>query len=834
MQTNKFFSPIYAALLLVTVAISTGVQAQNAVAVSSNPGPGLRIALRWESVPGAVSYQLHRSTTPGTYPAAALVTTQKAANCVSVRTLLITTPDSADWKLVERALADSTALFSPCSITTLAPGSEKHNRLLMLARHNLAVAKTMGLAFEDNTVIQSTTYYYRIQAVNASGRVIATVATDLDVVAGVFVPLPAPAGLVVEAGDAMVLTRWDAVTGAAGYLVQRSPIPAGFFVRVNENTLTARVNRKLNGDTLAPNTEGFLDIQHWDTLTGEPTSHLVNGINVYGPSNGKNYYYRVRALDMFNRAGTVSVVVGPVMPRDSTPPAVPRDILLTADDATGHVTISWERVRFDEQGHRDSVTAYRVYRYASSGNPNTTPSVFVCTVSAPVNNQRTRDTTDQDSVLRSEFGDQTWWYRIKSVDLAGNESTFSTAFSVTVKDVTAPGLVQGLVATGMDQSIDLTWSLNSEADMAGYAVYRSLCHRGSWVECKKGRDCPEKHDLYKYLQSKAEDLTPQERERLYEIAKTMECPCSGDFVYLGEITQDSAKAALDAGHIIFSDRTVPEGSPLCYAYWVKAVDGSGNRSGEFPAPSAAEQAGIVCERLRDRTPPEPALLSGLFARDGAIRVEWMGPPTQDIRAYHVYRAEAPNAIVEPVPADYKWVGGMTVEYPPASPVVLTMPYKPPVLPECGVIPVQVNEWMSQGAFTDTGVDPKKTYWYRIVGIDYDGNEGLLDRAAPISTFTFNRKQEPAPEFIALVPTGDPCGLELQWSPVFDPSRQEGFLVYRSTSSSGPFTPITLAPVQGNSFQDAQVVKGRTYWYRLAILMKNGRMSLLSAATPGTP
>lgn len=42
------------------------------------------------------------------------------------------------------------------------------------------------------------------------------------------------------------------------------------------------------------------------------------------------------------------------------------------------------------------------------------------------------------------------------------------------------------------------------------AVYRSLCHRGSWVECTtKDRDCPERYKLYKYLQSKTEDLTPQ-------------------------------------------------------------------------------------------------------------------------------------------------------------------------------------------------------------------------------------------------------------------------------------------------------------------------------------
>lgn len=834
MNTYKLLFNIIKIVIPVLFLTTSASQAQNAIAVSSNPGPGLRIVLRWEPQAGAAAYRLYRSTAAGNYPGTPLATVQQAANCVAIRSLLITTPDSADWKLVQRALADSTVLFNPCNITALAPGAEKYKRLLLLARHNLAVAKTVGVAFEDPSVVQNTQYFYRIVAINAAGAEIATVATDLSVVAGVFVPLPAPEGLVLEAGDAAVLARWNSVAGAAGYVVQRSPMPVGFFLRVNENTLTARVTHHLNGDTLAPNSEGFADVQRWDSLTGEPATHLVNGINISGPFNGRNYYYRVRAVDLFNRPGALSAVAGPVMPIDSTPPAVPRDILLTPDDVSGHVNIRWERVRYDEQGRRDSVSAYRVYRFASSDDPNTTPSVFLGTVSAPVNDLRTKDTTDQDPALRSAFGDKTWWYRIRSVDLAGNVSQYSTAFSAVVKDVTAPGLVQDLAATGQEQSIDLKWKLNTEPDMAAYAIYRSLCHKGSWVDCNKAKDCPERKALFEYIQGKADELTPEERENLYQIAKTMECPCSGAFVYLGEVTQDSAKAALDAGRHIFSDRTIPEGSPLCYAYWVKAVDGSGNRSGEFPIPSPAEQAGIVCERLRDRTPPEPALIAGLFARDGAVRVEWVGPPTQDIRAYHVYRAEAPNAVAEPVLADYKWVGGMTVEFPPASPVVLTEPYKPPVLPACGLIPVQTNEWMSQGNFTDPGVEPKKTYWYRVVGIDYDGNEGPLDKSAPISTFTFDRKQAAAPVFDALAPQADPCALVLQWSPAFDPGQQEGFLVYRSTSATGPFTPICLAPVQGNTFQDVQVVKGQTYWYRLAILMKNGRMSMLTPATAGTP
>ncbi len=850
MKANKFSSLLYPALFFFLLPDKT-LQAQNAVAVSSDPGPGLHILLRWQLAPGATAYQIYRSTTSGNYPATALASVQQAANCVSIRSLLITAPDSADWKLVARALADSaTSLFNPCAIASLTPGSRKYNRLLMVARNNLPVAKTMGAAYEDHTVVSGITYFYRIKALNDKGKEIETLADELPVQAGLFVPPAAPKDIVVEAGDAKVLIRWSSVAGAAGYIVQRSTTPGAFFWRANKKTLIAQVSHHLNGDTLSPNTEGFLDVQRWNQKTGEPSEvHFDQGISyIRGLVNGKTFYYRVCAVDIFNRQGAFSVVSAAVTPQDSTPPAAPRDILLTAIDIKGWVDIRWEHVRFDEVGHRDSVRAYRIYRFASADDPNTMSAVFVGEFPAPTKNVQGKEAFDTASVLRSPFGDRIWWYRMKAVDLNGNVSQYSTAFSVTVKDVTAPGLVRGLVATGQEKSIDLTWALNAEPDIAGYAVYRSLCHRGAWVDCNKSRDCPEKeavgltisslhpqahYDQFFKFKVPFYEISKKDRERLSLIAQTMVCPCSGDFVYLGEITHDSARIALLAGHLLFSDRTVPDGSPLCYAYWVKAVDSSGNRSGAFPVPSPAEQPGIVCERLRDRTPPEPALLSGLFARDGAIRVEWMGPPTQDIRAYHVYRADALDAVVEPPKTDYHWVGGMTVEYF-APPVVMTEPYKPPGLPECGVIPVQTNFLMSEGNFEDTSVDPKKTYWYKVVGIDYDGNEGPLDRAAPISTFTFNRKQAAAPVFEALAPQGDPCGLVLQWSPMFDSVGQEGFLVYRGISASGPFTPVCTAPVQGNTFTDFQVVHGQTYWYRLAILMKNGRMSLLSPVTAGVP
>jgi hypothetical protein len=364
------------------------------------------------------------------------------------------------------------------------------------------------------------------------------------------------------------------------------------------------------------------------------------------------------------------------------------------------------------------------------------------------------------------------------------------------------------------------------------------------VDCSRQKDtCKQwqSYDPSKFFEQKDGTQTSGNKETQAAGATTgippgtkLPCPCSGPFVFLGEITKDSVDRAITAGNFFFNDRTIPAGSPLCYAYWIKAKDSSDNLSGDFPIPSPAEQAQIKCERLRDRTPPENAIISGLFAQAEQIRVEWIGPPTQDTRAYHVYRAEGTNPAIEPSSGAYSWVGGMTVELPPTMPVVLTSPYTPPGLATCDKISVMATPWMSQGFFEDKSIKPKLTYWYKVVGIDYDGNETPLDRAAAISTFSFTRTAPDAPVITTIDKIAEPCSVVVNWSPVFDASKHVGFIVYRSSSAAGPFIPVVVSPVKGNSFTDTNVVRGQTYWYATAVLMLNGRLSSLSTAKSITP
>ncbi|MGQ0739056.1 MAG: hypothetical protein ACT4OJ_08375 [Bacteroidota bacterium] len=835
--------------IMLMIAV-TNIKAQNAVAVSSNPGPGLHVALNWAPFSGAVKYNIFRKNEgAAAYPGTALNATpvQVMTNCNTIKSTLITSPDSTDWKIVAKSLSGpppaGAGLFNPCLINTLTAGSQKHKRLQVIAKSSMPIAIVAGLGYKDNSVVNGSSYQYRIVALNAANAVVGTVATDIPVTAGLFVALAPPGSVIAEPGDDAVLVRWNDVTGAAGFLVERAPAAMGPYQRVNESHFSAEIKNHINGDTLIPSWNGMVDFKRYTMLHGKDSTHLVNGIAIGGPKNNSNYYYRVSTLDLFLRAGTASAVFGPVTPRDSTEPSVPMDIIATTDDVSGHVNIKWTQVVKDKNSHweyPDSTVKYRLYRFASSENPITTPSTYLGELPT-IGGLKSRDYTDADPSLRSAFGNKTWWYRLRSIDQVTNISQWSSAVSALVKDITKPDIVKNLTTMGFEDYISVKWQPNAEPDVASYMVYRSLCHLGSWVDCARAKECREWQN---YDPSKGDPKDPKNPNENPTGANPagattapgtkLPCPCSGPFVFLGEITKDSVDRAISAGNFYFDDRNIPAGSPLCYAYWIKAKDSSDNLSGNWPIPSPAEIAQIKCERLRDRTPPEQAIISGLYAQAEQVRVEWIGPPTQDTRAYHVYRAEGTNPANEPAAGAYAWAGGMTVELPPALPVILASPYVPPGLATCDKISVQSTPWMSQGYFEDKTIKPKLTYWYKVVGIDYDGNETPLDKAAAISTFSFSRIPPAPPVITTIDKIAEPCSVVVNWSPAYDASKHIGFIVYRGSSAAGPFVPVVISPVKGNAFTDTNVVKGHTYWYAAAVLMLNGRLSALSTAKSVTP
>jgi hypothetical protein len=101
--------------------------------------------------------------------------------------------------------------------------------------------------YTDNSVINGTTYYYKVAAVNSVGT--SGLSQEASATPALGLPAP-PTGLTAVAGDAQVALSWTASTGAASYHVKRSTSSTGPFTQVAAPTGTTYTDTGLNDGTV--------------------------------------------------------------------------------------------------------------------------------------------------------------------------------------------------------------------------------------------------------------------------------------------------------------------------------------------------------------------------------------------------------------------------------------------------------------------------------------------------------------------------------------------------------------------------------------------------------
>lgn len=128
------------------------------------------------------------------------------------------------------------------------------------------------------------------------------------------------------------------------------------------------------------------------------------------------------------------------------PVAVPRELKVAPD--LGGVKLTWS-------GTRDRV---RVFRRPAA--PDEKPALL--------------DTVEGSSYLdrTAEYG-KPYEYTVQAVEQSA-ESEISVPFAITPVDVTPPAVPAGLTAVPGIGSVELVWDRNTEADLRGYRVYRSV------------------------------------------------------------------------------------------------------------------------------------------------------------------------------------------------------------------------------------------------------------------------------------------------------------------------------------------------------------------------
>jgi hypothetical protein len=141
------------------------------------------------------------------------------------------------------------------------------------------------------------------------------------------------------------------------------------------------------------------------------------------------------------------------------------------------VTLTWTA-----PGDDDRIGTATVYELRMSGSPidetSWSGATLVSGLPAPL-----AAGTRQSAVVRGLTAGTTYYFAIKTADEAGNWSAISNVVRWDwVYDTAPPAAPAGL--TGAPQAggaVRLTWSPNSEADLAGYTVYRGFSAGGPFT-----------------------------------------------------------------------------------------------------------------------------------------------------------------------------------------------------------------------------------------------------------------------------------------------------------------------------------------------------------------
>ena len=434
--------------------------------------------------------------------------------------------------------------------------------------------------------------------------------------------------------------------------------------------------------------------------------------------------------------------------------------------------------------------------------------------------------TDGGNTWKPATGRASWSYvwtpstlgqatiRVRAVDDSGNLEAPGASVTISVGsggDTTAPAVPAGLTATGAGSGNTLTWTANTEPDLAGYNVYRSGAATGPFAKLNTAlvtttsfsdANAPVGTSYYRLT---AVDATGNESAQTASVSAirpdtvapaipsgltatgaaggntlawtaNTEPDLAGYNVYrsaatTGPFTKLNAALVTAA---TFNDTAAPVGTSY---YRVTAVDATGNESAQTASVSAVRP---------DASPP--AVPTGLTATGAASgnTLTWSANTEPDLAGYNVYRSAAAAG-----------------PFTKLNAAVVTAT-----------------------AYTDTTA-PVGTSYYRLTAVDATGNESGQTASVPAV-----RPDTTAPAVpTGLTAAGAGGGNTLTWTANAEPDLA-GYNVYRSTASTGPFAKINAALVVGASYLDTSAPVGVSY-YRITAVDASGNESAQTASVSAT-
>ena len=265
------------------------------------------------------------------------------------------------------------------------------------------------------------------------------------------------------------------------------------------------------------------------------------------------YTYKFEAVDYFNQRSEMSAEVAAPM-KDFVPPQMPFGLKLTPNSVIGKVNVVWEAIE------EADLAGYNVY---TGQNPD---SSFI-----KVNAELISKESKSYDLAGMSVGGH--YFSVSSVDIAGNEASSGLMFTE-IKDVEPPSAPKNLVSEATSGEIKLSWRANSESDLLGYYIQKSLNHKN-----------PEDN---RYINVNSTPI--KETQYIESLSKNIK----NKFVYR-----------------------------------VVAIDTNFNRS----QPSINSLA-----QMPDVTPPLTPVIKNVSLEEGNIRINWLKNVDPDLKGYNLYKS----------------------------------------------------------------------------------------------------------------------------------------------------------------------------------------------------
>ena len=302
--------------------------------------------------------------------------------------------------------------------------------VLMEGVLNPNFADVLGIQYFDKTAEIGKTYKYKVVGISAGNEI--TIGKETEIIVNKYEKEKPPSDINIIREKKIIYFVWKPeLLRYYAINIYRKSDNEEEYKKINEYPFALQKIKKQNGSIEFP-------------------KYYYSDKKV---NDAELYSYKLTTIDYFGQESDFSEEIA-VPAQDFIFPEAPFNLKPKAFASEQKVELSWDKI---EEADLKGFNIYRKDKFEDE--------------LVKINLELIQK--DSNTYIDKVANSGKYYYLVSSVDFAGNESKSGLVF-IEVRDMLAPSPPQGLISSTKPGTITLSWDANTEADLKGYFIQRSL------------------------------------------------------------------------------------------------------------------------------------------------------------------------------------------------------------------------------------------------------------------------------------------------------------------------------------------------------------------------